>query len=91
MGQLSTRHERLLRHLENDEWARLHRSISGDAAFVLLKLGQYQQALALGEEALTVSRRILDPRDVNTITAMHNRALVYTALARYAEAEELEK
>jgi tetratricopeptide (TPR) repeat protein len=53
-------------------------------------LGLYQEAREQFERALDLQRRVLGPAHPDTLTSMHNLALIYRDEGKYAQAEALD-
>ncbi len=54
-------------------------------------LGLYNQARSLLTRAVDIRRRVLGPQNPDTLTSVHNLAVVLDGEGRYAEAEKLER
>ena len=54
-----------------------------------LQAGEYEKGIAIGERALTLSRRAFKKLDTRTLLAANNLAVLYQQQARYSEAEPL--
>jgi tetratricopeptide (TPR) repeat protein len=60
-----------------------------DLAGLLYSEGQYAEAEALCSRALTISQRVLGPRDSETVRTVKQLAMIYRAQGRSKEADEL--
>jgi tetratricopeptide (TPR) repeat protein len=66
------------------EWAEMTGQVIG-----LFQEGRYEEAIRIAEGALAVARGVYDPYHLNTATSLNNLAILYRAVGRDRDAQDL--
>jgi tetratricopeptide (TPR) repeat protein len=72
------------------EWKETDISLLDRLGHTLFIMGSYQGAMALYLKAMGISKTVLSPDHISTLTSMNNLALTYSSLGEYQRAKELE-